>query len=75
MNTIGKQLKIERKNRGLTQSEMCQPILSTFYYAKVEKGYHKIAAEDLLSILKQNKIDVIDFFISLEKKRCHRHLL
>ena len=38
MNTIGKQLKIERKNRGLTQSEMCQPILSTSYYAKVEKG-------------------------------------
>ena len=68
MNTIGKQLKIERKNRGLTQSEMCQPILSTSYYAKVEKGYHKIAAEDLLSILKQNKIDIIDFFISLEKK-------
>lgn len=68
MNTIGKQLKIERKNRGLTQSEMCQPILSTSYYAKIEKGYHKIAAKDLLSILKQNKIDVIDFFISLEKK-------
>ena len=55
MNTIGKQLKIERKNRGLTQSEMCQPILSTSYYAKVEKGYHKISAEDLLTILKQQK--------------------
>lgn len=68
MNTIGKQLKIERKNRGLTQSEMCHPILSTSYYAKVEKGYHKISAEDLLAILKQNKIDVVDFFISLEKK-------
>ncbi|MCC9085761.1 hypothetical protein LOS25_16780 [Enterococcus faecium] len=53
---------------------MCQPILSTSYYAKVEKGYHKIAAEDLLSILKQNKIDVIDFLFHL-KKRCHRHLL
>ena len=52
------------KNRGLTQSEMCQPILSTSYYAKVEKGYHKIAAEDLLSILKQNKIDVIDFYFT-----------
>ena len=46
---------------------MCQPILSTSYYAKVEKGYHKIAAEDLLSILKQNKIDVIDFLFHLKK--------
>lgn len=67
MNTIGKQLKIERKNRGLTQSEMCQPILSTSYYAKVEKGYHKISAEDLLTILKQQNIEVTAFFESLEK--------
>lgn len=67
MNTIGKQLKIERKNRGLTQSEMCQPILSTSYYAKVEKGYHKISAEDLLAILKQQNIEVPAFFESLEK--------
>ena len=45
--TIGDLLKEYRLNMGLTLSEMAAGVLSTSYYAKVEKDQHRITATDL----------------------------
>ena len=46
--TIGEALKKERKDLGLTQTEMAGNILTKSYYSKVERGQHEIKAIDLI---------------------------
>lgn len=66
--TIGELLKQKRIENNKTQKEWAGDIISPSYYAKVEKNQHRIAAEDLLAILKHNDINVADFFNKLSNK-------
>ena len=65
---IGDKLKLERINLGLTQAEMCKDVISASYYAKIERGIHRINAEDLLIILQKNNINIDSFFSAIERK-------
>ena len=67
--TIGELLKEKRLAEDKTQKEWAGDIISTSYYAKVEKNQHRIAAEDLLALLKHNDISTTDFFKELEDKK------
>lgn len=58
---IGIAIKKLRQSQHLTQKEFCKDILSTSFLSKVENGEHRISAEDLFLILKENKIDIQDF--------------
>ncbi len=60
--TIGEALKKERKDLGLTQTEMAGNILTKSYYSKVERGQNEIKAIDLIEILRLHDIDVSRFF-------------
>ena len=60
--TIGEALKKERKDLGLTQTEMAGNILTKSYYSKVERGQLEIKAIDLIEILRLHDIDVSRFF-------------
>lgn len=66
--TIGELLKEERLAKSKTQKEWVGNIISTSYYAKVEKNKHRITAEDLLALLHINHIDSSNFFQHLENK-------
>ncbi|MBK0348788.1 helix-turn-helix domain-containing protein [Aerococcaceae bacterium zg-ZJ1578] len=59
---IGEVLKSYRRSLGLTQQEMAANVLTTSYYSKVEKGYHRISAEDLFEILDRHDIKVGEFY-------------
>ena len=59
--TIGELLKKEK-----TQKEWVGNIVSTSYYAKVEKNVHRISAEDLLALLDYNNISTEEFFQELK---------
>lgn len=63
--TIGELLKEKRLAENKTQKEWVGNIISTSYYAKVEKNIHRITAEDLLALLKHNDISTTDFFEEL----------
>lgn len=67
--TIGELLKEKRLADNKTQKEWAGDIISTSYYAKVEKNQHRIAAEDLLALLKHNDISTTDFFKELADKK------
>lgn len=67
--TIGELLKQKRLENGKTQKDWVGGIVSTSYYAKVEKNQHRIAAEDLLAILKHNDLSISDFFKNLTDKK------
>jgi len=71
--TIGELLKEKRLAENKTQKEWAGNIISTSYYAKVEKNQHRIAAEDLLALLKHNDISTTDFFKELEDKKDDFH--
>lgn len=58
---IGELLKEHRLRLGITQKEMAHEVLTPSYYSKVERGEHKISAEDLLMILKKHSIDPGEF--------------
>ena len=63
--TIGELLKEFRIRNLKTQKEWTVGIVSPSYYSKVEKGIHRITAEDLLAILTANQIKPWDFFSKL----------
>ena len=63
--TIGNLLKKYRLNKEKTQREWIGNIVSPSYYSKVEKGIHRISAEDLISLLNYNSVSLIDFFSEL----------
>ena len=67
--TIGEALKKERKDLGLTQTEMAGNILTKSYYSKVERGQHEIKAIDLIEILRLHDIDVSRFLAKLGQIR------
>lgn len=65
--TIGEILKSIRKEAGLSQSEMCEGVLSVSAYSKIERGVHKIDIDTLYEILGRNSsiIDVKTFLYEL----------
>ena len=65
--TIGDLLREYRVNQNKKQKEFAGKILSPSYYSKVEKGKHKITAEDLISLLIYNQISVKQFFGRLDE--------
>ncbi|MGN1272257.1 MAG: helix-turn-helix domain-containing protein [Lactobacillus sp.] len=60
--TIGEALKKERKDLGLTQTEMAGNVLTKSFYSKVEREQHEIKAIDLIKILRLHDINVSQFF-------------
>lgn len=72
--TIGKLLKQFRIENAKTQKEWVSGIVSPSYYSKVEKDKHRISADDLLAILRANKVDLWQFFSRLNHKlmRCNK---
>ena len=67
--TIGNLLKKYRLNKEKTQREWIGNIISPSYYSKVEKGIHRISAEDLVSLLNYNSVSLIDFFGELNNSK------
>lgn len=65
---IGKLLKQYRKDMQLTQQVMAGNIMTPSYYAKIEKGHHRITAEDLFAILDHIGADKEKFILDLEKE-------
>ncbi|MCF1847082.1 helix-turn-helix domain-containing protein [Lactobacillus mulieris] len=63
--TIGSLLKHQRIAMGLTQKEFSNGIISAAHYSKIENNKHEISATDLFLLLKQNQIDLIDFYNDL----------
>ena len=65
--TIGEILKSIRKEAGLSQSEMCEGVLSVSAYSKIERGIHQIDIDTLYEILGRNSsiIDVKTFLYEL----------
>ncbi|MFK8243129.1 MULTISPECIES: Rgg/GadR/MutR family transcriptional regulator [unclassified Facklamia] len=64
---IGEVLRSYRRSLGLTQQEMAANVLTTSYYSKVEKGYHRISAEDLFEILDLHGIKLMSFYEKYHK--------
>lgn len=64
---IGKALRKERLDLGLTQQQMCEGILSRPFYAKVESGQNRINAESLFRILFKHQIDITEFGNLIQK--------
>lgn len=71
--TIGELLKEERIEKGLTQKQFADGIVSTSYYSKVEKDEHRITAEDLIAVLEHNNIPLWSFFKELSLKGNFQH--
>ncbi len=65
---IGELLKQYRKDMQLTQQVMAGNIMTPSYYAKIEKGHHRITAEDLFAILDHIGADKEKFILDLEKE-------
>lgn len=65
--TIGEILKSIRKEAGLSQSEMCEGVLSVSAYSKIERDIHQIDIDTLYEILGRNSsiIDVKTFLYEL----------
>lgn len=64
---IGEALRTERIKLGLTQNEMSSDIVSRSFYAKVEAGKNKIAADRLFRILFLHNIDISEFNDLIQK--------
>lgn len=73
--TIGDLLREYRVKQNKKQKEFAGEILSPSYYSKVEKGKHKITAEDLISLLIYNQISVKHFFGRLDENYEENQLL
>lgn len=73
--TIGDLLREYRVNQNKKQKEFAGEILSPSYYSKVEKGKHKITAEDLISLLIYNQISIKQFFGRLDENYEENQLL
>ena len=65
---IGDLLYKYRQSLGLTLSEMSADIVSISYYSKVEKGQHRISAEDLFDILNVHSISLETFINELTEE-------
>ena len=65
--TVGELLKKYRVEQMKTQKQWVGNIISPSFYAKVEKNIHRITVEDLLALLRYNKIVSVDFFKRLDQ--------
>lgn len=65
--TIGDALKKVRLERGLTQKQMCEGIVSRPFYVKVESNQTGISAESLAKILFLHEIDISSFYKLLKE--------
>ncbi|MDK6782921.1 helix-turn-helix domain-containing protein [Lactobacillus jensenii] len=59
---IGELLQKFRLEQGKTRKEFASDVISPSYYCKIEKGSHRVSAEDLIELLKRNNIRLSDFF-------------
>lgn len=59
---IGELLQKFRLEQGKTRKEFASDLISPSYYCKIEKGSHRVSAEDLIELLKRNNIRLSDFF-------------
>ena len=73
---INELLKQYRVKEGKTQKEFVGDLMTTSYYSKIEKGDHRISAEDLLAILERNGISFWYFFkdVSIKGELHQMHL-
>lgn len=63
MMKISEALKKERVKRNLLQKDMIRGLkISKSHYSLIEKGVHRIYADDLMKMLANNKIDYSSFF-------------
>lgn len=65
---IGKALKEIRENLGLNLNEMSAGVITASHYSKIEKGHHRLSAEDLLQILAFHSIDAANLLRKLNDK-------
>lgn len=65
--TVGELLKKYRVEQMKTQEHWVGNIISSSFYAKVEKNIHRISVEDLLALLHYNQIVSVDFFKRLNE--------
>lgn len=56
--TIGEALRIERKNLGLTQTQMAEGIMKKSHYSKIENDQQSITANNLFKILFSHNVDI-----------------
>lgn len=66
--TTGELLKDYRISQRKTQKQWAGDVISTSFYAKVEKNLSRISADDLIELLHFNQIPLIDFFSKLRPK-------
>lgn len=59
---IGKYLKLERRNKNLTQAEFLQGVLSVSQYSRIENEEQDIKMGDFIRIMYLNKINFNNFF-------------
>lgn len=65
---ISEALKKERVKRNLLQKDMIRGLkISKSHYSLIEKGVHRIYADDLMKMLANNKIDYQSFFDEIAK--------
>ncbi|MDF7637859.1 hypothetical protein PT285_00170 [Lactobacillus sp. ESL0791] len=71
--TIGELLKNYRIGQKKTQKEWAGDVISSSFYAKVEKNLSRISADDLVNLLYANKIPLIAFFGKLNQQEQSIH--
>lgn len=73
--TIGQLLKQYRIESQKTQKEWAGNIISSSFYAKVEKNIHRITVNDLIDLLHYNQISLLDFFSKLDRREQQQYTL
>lgn len=65
---IGNLLKKYRIKQGKSQREFAEDVLTQSYYSKVEQNLNQITAQNLIKLLKQNRIHLQEFFKQADKE-------
>ena len=67
MNQYGYLLKTLRKEKGVSQSELSEGILSKNHLSKIERGENDISFQTLLKLLDRLNISLFEFELLLDK--------
>lgn len=73
--TIGQQLKQCRLSLGLTQAQMCQGVVTSSFYSRVESDNNRISVNSLLKILNNHNLSLYDFFINFDLEKLQQNKL
>lgn len=71
--TIGQQLKQCRLSLGLTQAQMCQGVVTSSFYSRVESDNNRINVNSLLKILNNYNLSLYDFFIDFDLRKLQQN--